>query len=170
MRFNEIQSATAQVDYVINQPQNINSEYLQQAKALIAQGGEVGADYINAGVNRAHTVAIALVNDQVVAVTVIKNPNISYRDRVFAAAGVSELADQYSLESGYSYTDPAWRTSNISAQLHRRLFAAVGEPLFATVREQNRVALLGLQRLGFKPIGQPYASSRGDYNIVLLIK
>ena len=167
MRFNEIQDS--KVLYIIDQPQNIDANYLHQAKQLIAQGGEIAPEYINAGIDRSHMVAIAIANDQVVAVTAAKNPNPSYRNRVFAAAGVANLENQYPLESGYSYTNPAWRNSNISAQLHRKLFAAIDTPMFATVREQNRVALLGLQRLGFRPIGNTFTSPRGNYEIVLLV-
>lgn len=150
-------------------PQELNVNLKQQVIDLVAQGGEVASNFISTGINRAKLLGIAVDQDRVVAVTAVKQPLTEYRNKVFAAAGVADLADQYPYESGYSYTDSEYRTSGVSARLHREVFRRVNQPMFATVRSDNRVALLGLQRLGFAAIGQPYASSRGDYTLTLLV-
>ena len=160
------------IDYpiTISRFDQLSQEQLQQIHQLIGAGGEVSSDAIAGGIQRSQLVAFAEDNGKVIAVTVMKTPLNSYKTSVFAKAGVPELANSYAYESGYSYTDPAYRSTGVSARLHRQLFQTAGEPLFATVRSDNRVALLGLQRLGFAPVGEPFASSRGDYTITLLIK
>lgn len=84
---------------------------------------------------------------------------------------MSELATNYVYELGYSFTKPKYRTTGISIKLHCKLFALINQPLFATVREDNRVANIGLSRLGFVQLGQSYQtyqSGRGKYNIRLM--
>jgi GNAT superfamily N-acetyltransferase len=165
-----LDEASTNIAIKIATPQELDVNLKQQVIDLVAQGGEVANNFISTGINRAKLLGIAVDQDRVVAVTAVKQPLTEYRNKVFAAAGVADLADQYPYESGYSYTDPEYRPSGVSARLHREVFRRVNQPMFATVRSDNRVALLGLQRLGFAAIGQPYASSRGDYTLTLLVK
>lgn len=153
----------------IVKPNQLTPEQLQQVHTLISAGGEVRSDTLSAGLQRAQLIAIAEDAGQVIAVTAIKTPVESYRTAVFTKAGVPELLNKYHYESGFSYTDPNYRSTGVSAQLHRQLFQQAQEPLFSTVRTENRVALLGLQRMGFKPIGEPFASERSNYTITLLV-
>lgn len=160
---------SANFDIKVVKPQQLTSEQFQQIHQLISAGGEIRPETLDAGIQRAQALGIATVDDKIVAVTAIKTPLESYRTGVFTKAGVPELLNTYHYESGFSYTDPAYRSLGVSAALHRKLFQTRNEPLFATVRSENRVALLGLQRMGFKPIGSPFASERGNYTITLLV-
>lgn len=153
----------------VSRPNRLTPDQLRQVQALISAGGEVRTDTLLAGLQRAQLIAIAEDAGQVIAVTAVKTPVESYRTAVFTKAGVPELLNKYRYESGFSYTDPNYRSTGISAQLHRQLFQQAQEPLFSTVRTENRVALLGLQRMGFKPIGEPFASERSNYTITLLV-
>lgn len=167
---NSLNETTGQFDISVLSPNKLNSDQIQQVHNLISAGGEIRPETLSAGISRAQLLAIATDNDKIVAVTAIKTPSESYRTGVFTKAGVPELLPKYKFESGFSYTDPSYRNTGITAELHRQLFQQTSSSLFATVRTENRVALLGLQRLGFKPVGKPFNSERGNYTITLLVK
>ena len=115
-------------------------------------------------------IASADVNGHMVGAVVLKVPNAQYRQRVFEKAGVPELERNYRLEVGYAFVAPGHRASGVSVRLLGAMRNQMPAQVFATTREQNTAINTLLQFAGFRVTGEPYASDRGTYNLLLWTK
>jgi hypothetical protein len=146
------------------------AQELEQIANLIAQGGEVNMSLVHNNLVRSPMIASASVNGQMVGAVVLKVPNAQYKQRVFNKAGVPEQERNYNLEVGYAFVDPAHRASGVSIRLLHAMRNRMPAQVFATTREQNTVINTILKFAGFRVTGQPYASDRGTYNLLLWTK
>ena len=154
--------------YHIKKPHDINSDTMKQIYDLILSGGEVSSSMLMTNLERAYQIAYASIDDRVVAVSVVKVPNTHYRDKVFQMSGSNENPNDYPYEVGYVYAVPEIRGTRIIYDAFH-MFNANISGVFATVRQDNNNAIRLLQRSGYKLIGSPYKSSRGDYNLLLWV-
>lgn len=151
------------------QPSQLSAPQLTALANFISQGGEVSAANAVAGVQRAQLIGYA-TNDEgkIIAVSALKTPLDSYKNKVFTAAGYANLAAQYQYEKGYSYTDPMYRRQGLNRAIWEKLAQSSGR-LFATTRSDNAASKANLVAQGFSQLGEPWASSRGDYTIELWV-
>lgn len=153
----------------VKAPAQISPETLQQLAQLIAEGSEVDMSMVSRNLQNAVTIAWAQRDGVPVGVMVLKRPVPAYRDKVFDASGVSELASQYNVEVGYAYVIPEERTTGTSMRLGRAMISAMAGRVFATTRENNTTINKLLTFLRFQRLGNPYSSARGDYNLFLWV-
>lgn len=151
-------------------PSSLSPQQLDAIGNFISQGGEVSAPNALAGVKRAELLGYA-TNEQgnIIAVSVLKTPLDSYKTKVFTAAGYPNLAQQYQYEKGYSYTDPNYRRQGLNSSIWAKL-SQHGGKLFATTRSDNIASKNNLSAQGFTQLGEPWASSRGDYTLELWVR
>lgn len=136
---------------------------------FISQGGEVSAANAVAGVQRAQLIGYATNDDgKIIAVSALKTPLDSYKNKVFTAAGQAELAPQYRYEKGYSYTDPRYQRQGLNRAIWEKLASGSGR-VFATIRSDNTASKANLAAQGFSQLGEPWTSGRGDYTIELWV-
>ena len=162
-----VESETTQ--YNVSSPNEIAPEILQQLSQLIATGSEVDMSMVSRNLANANSIGYAIDNGKPVGVIVLKNPVSSYRQKVFQNAGVPELQQTYQLELGYVYVEPEYR-GMVSARLLRLMNRSITAPIFATTRENNTTINKILQFGGYQLTGEPFASDRGTYKILLWIK
>lgn len=148
-------------------PANIPDRTMQQLADLIATGTEVDMAMVGRNLKSAASIAWAEQDGRACGVIVLKQPLPAYRDKVFEAAGVPELAQKYRFELGYTYVEPAQRSQGTSVKLGRLMVRDLNGPVFATTRANNTTVNKLLNFIGFKQLGQPYTSQRGDYNLIL---
>lgn len=150
-------------------PNQLTTQQQVAVANFISQGGEVSAANAIAGVQRAQLIGYA-TNDEgkIIAVSALKTPLDSYKNKVFTAAGQAELARQYQYEKGYSYTDPKYRRQGLNRSIWEKLASGSGR-VFATTRSDNLASKNNLVAQGFSQLGQPWSSSRGDYTIELWV-
>jgi GNAT superfamily N-acetyltransferase len=153
----------------ISAPAQIPEETLYQIADLIASGSEVNMGMVERNLQAAESIAWADVEGQAVGAIVLKHPVPGYKEKVFTAAGVPELARRYQTELGYTYVDPAHRSRGTSVQLGRLMMRNLRGSVFATTREENTTINKLLTFIGFKQLGEPYTSSRGDYRLFLWV-
>jgi|688.fasta_scaffold01081_6 ribosomal protein S18 acetylase RimI-like enzyme len=168
MRANEF--LTEDNSVVAVRPGQLSAEQLGKLSDFIAQGSEVSAANARAGVQRAQMLSYA-TNEQgdIIAITALKTPLDTYKTKVFTAAGVSELANRYRYEKGYSYTDPNYRRQGLNTAVSQKLLASAGSNIFATTRSDNTASKNNLVAQGFKQLGQPWSSQRGNYSLELWV-
>ena len=160
---------TENTNIIAIRPNQLSSQQLTTIGNFIAQGGEVSANNALAGVQRAQLIGYA-TNDEgkIIAVSALKTPLDSYKNKVFTAAGLPNLARQYQYEKGYSYTDPMYRRQGLNRAIWEKL-ADSGSRLFATTRSDNLASKNNLVAQGFSQLGRSWASSRSDYTIELWV-
>lgn len=168
MRVRELLENQEQIEYFSLSPSDIETPTLQKIKQLITSGGEVSNIALDTNLSNAKNITFAQINEEVIAVVVLKNPNPSYTSKVFSLAGVSDKQNFYPYEVGYVYAIPEYRRSRVIFTLFH-MFNDKLNGTFATVRSDNAPAIKLLNRCGYRNIGIPYKSSRGAYNLLLYV-
>ena len=161
---------SADVSYHMRSPSEISSEDMSAIAQLIASGQEVSMSVVNRNLANAAKIAYATDKGKPIGVIVFKDPVQSYKEKVFDAAGVPELTDNYNLEIGYAYVMPEYRTQWVGINLCRNVLGEMNMPIFATTREANTTINTILKFARFKQTGEPYMSDRGDYKLLLWTK
>lgn len=151
-------------------PSNIHPDVMVELIGLIQDSGEVSMDKIHRNIVNADAVSWVSDDGQPVGVLVLKNPLKSYKYKVFDAAGLPEEADDFNVELGYLYVKPEFRGQGKAKDLVQTLISKTDKRIYATTREVNHVANDMLSKMNFKNIGNPYQSSRGNYNLLLWVK
>lgn len=156
------------LEYFYKKPNELTKEELEQIVGLVASGGEVMLSSIRTGIKSAALIAFVKDGDAVVATASIKNPSEFYKDDVFYKAGAEKLSEKYKFEYGYTFTGPAYRSRGIVKVITGELLRRDGKPVHATMREKNLAIIKILEGLGMKRLGDPYPSSRGNYNLIIM--
>lgn len=144
--------------------QNMSSELQLEFRNLVEKGGEVHAGTLPNLLARSKALAYAVSSQAgVVAVAGLKNPNSSYRARVFQNAKSAESASAYPLELGWVFVEETERGKGLSRAICAQLLEQAKEAVYATSASDNdHIAMHStLKKLGFKQLGSPYKSSNG---------
>lgn len=155
------------VQYHLARPANINPSLLTDIADLIVAGAEVPSNQVQRNLQQAVNIVWASDHGRTMGVVVLKRPIPSYKDYVFQSAGVANQAQHYNQELGYVYVLPKYRAQGVGAKMLRIMNRNVQQPVFATTRENNRTINTILKWAKFDVTGDPWASSRGNYRIML---
>lgn len=169
MRIGELLLEDTSITYHIVKPSQITDDVLQNILVLIESGQQVSMASVADNLRRAEMIGYAKLNDEIIGVMVLKNPNTSYRKKVFDAAEVTPLMKNYPYELGYAYVNPKHRGRGTASYLLSNLVRNRSD-VFATTREDNIGMISLLKQNRFVQAGKPQKSIRGTYNIVLWIK
>lgn len=139
----------------IDNPKNINKEILDKIIDLVCHGNQVERRFIEAGIKSSEFIAITLENDNVVTTATLKNPILSYRNKVFKLANVNDVKDGYFKELGYIVTHPNYEGRKLCQELLKRFIPYIDkENVFATTRKTSMIHILG--KFAFTKVGNTY--------------
>jgi RimJ/RimL family protein N-acetyltransferase len=100
----------------------------------------------------------------------LKRPNRQYRLARFRKAGVAQLGARYEREIGWIVVEPQCRSRGYSKLIVKSLLEAGKAAVFATTRVANEPMRRTLRSCGFAEVGSPFASERGDYELMLYVR
>lgn len=139
---------------VISRPTDIKREHLRQIIDLVVTGGQIKRDGLQERILRADKVAYTLHDSKVICTATLKNPNNSYRTRVFNSAKAKTTL-QYEKELGYIVTHPDFEKQGHCKNLLKIFFPKISaNSIFATTRKPAMVHILG--NFGFQQTGNIY--------------
>jgi GNAT superfamily N-acetyltransferase len=152
---------------LLKQPHQCSPQDLDAFEHLIIEGGEVSPVGLRRRIEAAEHL-IFVGNDPLLAVGAVKNPNASYKQAVFAKAGVADQCADFTYELGWFYASPDARGQGVGNMLMKAALGAAGEGgMFATTRADNDAMHYLLGKFSFKKLGSEYPSKAGDYKLVL---
>lgn len=145
----------------VGPPAECADHEITAAAALIKTGGAIDAklSVLEARLRRSRMVAMYRKNGLVLAVGSIKNPVVTYRERVFTKAGVELDRFQAAPELGYVTVDRASQGKGLAHQIVEALISNVDEPCYATTDNDTMKRML--DRSGFSRQGAEWTGQRG---------
>ncbi len=127
---------------------------------MTEDGGQVSSYKLREKIERAQKLVFIWNGDGCVAIAALKNPAVSYKDKVFKAAGLSEKSALYSFEIGYIYAT----VKGVGNKLMEAVLEANnGAITFATTRDSNDAMQYLFPKFGFKKLGNSYKNESGEY-------
>jgi predicted GNAT family N-acyltransferase len=140
---------------IIDIPDNISKDLLAQLLKLIETGSQVDPEGLEERIMNAELIALLVDNDKIVTTATLKNPLISYRNKVFKSAGVDNDKENYKKEIGYIVTHPDYEGKKLCQQLLKEFIPDIDtHNIFATTRKPSMSYILG--KYGFKKSGITY--------------
>ena len=156
----------ANVKIFIKKPSDCTSEEKRSFVDLVVSGDQNVPSHVRNSFNKLVWVGLLYEGDEIKAVSSLKKGN---NVNIFDKAGVEEMASDYPYEVGFSFTSPSSRGKGYNTKLKKELFAKVGSKgIFATIRVTNKESMAVNKKLGFKPLGEPYAGIVTDVQLMVL--
>ena len=157
---------------IVCSPRECHPEDIEAFVALVIAGGAVSE--ANAHYGTSHATHLVFVRDAggiLAAVGALKQPRLSYRDRVFRESAATVPASRVRIELGYVAVADGFQRRGLShAVISTLLPHAAGADIFATTRADKPAMHRILSAAGFVREGQPYPNSEDTYNIVLYVR
>lgn len=156
------------VELLIANPKELTRAQMDNIAEFVAQFGQVEMSFILAGLPKANSIGFINVDNEIVSVGVLKNPNESYIKSTYKKAGL-DLPDFSIYEYGYAGTSPDFRGKGFSSAILKQLLNTlpINQKVFATVRENNDAEIHVLEKHGFVKVGSKYLNARGEYYLKL---
>jgi hypothetical protein len=152
-------------------PETFRPTEVDDFVALVLAGGEVSAHGLRERVVNAKCISLLRRGECLVGVAGLKNPELSYRERIQRSSEVSLSESAFPFEIGWVFILPSARGEGQCLPLCRPVVAAAGgSGVFATSRETNTAMHATLDRLGFRRVGASWASKQNDDGLLLFIK
>jgi len=152
-------------------PNECSDKEIEDFAALVAAGGEVELEGLEARVRSAICLVFLSLGPCLVGVAGLKKPSERHRKEVSDASGVSLPAAQVPYELGWVFVMPSARGKRFSVELTRAAVdAAAGAGLFATSRTDNANMHATLMKFGFKEVGKKWRSKRGRHSLMLFMR
>jgi GNAT superfamily N-acetyltransferase len=126
---------------------------------LVREGGEVGDAVLESNVRNAKCLVFLRSASALIGIAALKNPRLSYRQRVGASSGAEIPAASFPYELGYVFITEDHRERGLSRRLvEAALAGANGLGVFATSHAANAGMHATLGNCGFSLAGKPYTS------------
>lgn len=155
----------------IRSPEQCSKEERTAFLAVAEKSNEVERADLERGFDRARHVLWTSDARGLTGVVALKIPRQSYWQRVFADTKCGLPCEEYPFEFGYLYVEKDRRENGYgSALVLKTLSLAENQGVFATTREDNEEFHPFLLKQGFKQVGQPYNSKRGDFRLLLFVR
>jgi len=162
---------TAQPHVLAKSPTSCTDAELADFAALVLVGGEVSPHGLEGRVRSAERVAFLREDTCLISVAGLKRPSDNHRTEVALASGVSLPVPEFPFELGWVFLLPSARKRHLSLPLCQPLVEAVAaQGVFATSKAGNAAMHSTLRKLGFHSAGQPYLSSRGNYQLQVFLR
>ncbi len=145
----------------IFKPENCSDAQLKTFYEIVVDGNQVNANGLLNRIKTADFLSFCELDDKVVGVASIKNPDINYKKTIFEKANVEELADDYRYEIGYAVTKETHRRKGISEELIKFLIEnSTSKSFFATTKNDGMRHLL--EKIGFEKLGDNYTNDNKE--------
>ena len=135
----------------IKTPNKCSPNELNSFIQLVKKGGEVNLKTLSNLVKKAQFLAFSYNELNIlIGVGAIKNPNISYRNKVFHKAGLNHLQDQYKIELGWFYVEKKFRRKYIGTKIINNLLDKIkNKKIYAITRTNNKATKHLLENFKF---------------------
>jgi GNAT superfamily N-acetyltransferase len=156
--------AKKKMNAFVKTPSECSLAELDTFQKLVVEGGEVTPHGLRQRIEQA--AALVFVNDSqcCVAVGAIKMPNQSYKEGVFAKAGVADKSNDFNYELGWLYVTPPARGKGVGHNLMHAITSYLGNSsCYATTRENNDPMHHLFSQYNFSRYGKAYQSNNGYY-------
>jgi predicted GNAT family N-acyltransferase len=159
----------AMTNIVMKKPSECSESELDSFEALVIKGGEVNATGLRDRIKKAKYLVFLFEKDKNLAgVAALKEPNNSYKKKVFRKAGSQENPNEFTFEAGWIYVEEQFRGRKYSRSLLEEVLKLAGDKqVYATTRENNEAMKRTNLNCGLQQSGHPYASEEGNYNLIL---
>ena len=159
------------VTYEYRPPAQIPTDQLRDIVQLISEGGEVDNKTLWAKLNNAIMIGYAAADDVIVATGALKKPHDSISDNAFVKAGADAKYEDYPYELGYLFVKESHRGAFIASRIGNTLCKMYSHAnIYSTLRSDNRVARLLIERAGFTQSGTSFMSRNGKDMLMLYIR
>lgn len=139
---------------VITKPTEISEKHLQQIIDLVVTGGQIKHKGLREKFLRADLIAYQIQVNDIICTATLKNPNSSYRTKVFNSAK-AEKSSLYEKELGYIATHPDFEGQGHCKKLLKYFIPKISKhTIFATTRKPAMVHIL--EKFGFHQTGKIY--------------
>jgi len=151
-------------------PSECTPETLVDFERLVVEAGTVDPEGLTERIRGAYRLLFLRESSgQLVGVGALKQPLLSYRNKVFAKAQATIPSEEYRVELGWVAVAKSHQGRGLSRRIIVELIGlAENENLFATTRAEARTMRFAAD-YGFKAAGKPYPSGRG-YDFVLYVR
>jgi GNAT superfamily N-acetyltransferase len=151
-------------------PSDCTAQVLADFENLVIAGGAVNPEGLTQRIrNASRLLFLRTPDDQLIGAGALKHPRPAYRNKVFADAQATELADKYPVELGWVVVAKSYQGRRLSTRIVGELLPfAKNENIFATTRADERVLSFAFD-CGFKINGKPFPSGNG-YDLVLYLR
>jgi len=143
------------METVIRKPKEFSADFIRQIVELLDQGNQISMKGIEKRLMKADLIALIVDNDMVLATACLKNPDPTYKEKVFESAMEDDVAPQFDKELGYIVTRNGFEGQKLCQKLLSVLIPKISDiNLFATTRNESIIHILA--KFGFSKSGQPY--------------
>jgi predicted GNAT family N-acyltransferase len=151
-------------------PSDCTPEALADFEHLVIEAGTVDPQGLAQRIRGAYRLLFLRESDgQLVGVGALKQPLLSYRNKVFAKAQATIPSHEYRVELGWVAVAKSHQGRGLSRRIIVELISLTeSKNLFATTRADARTMRFAAD-YGFRAAGKPYPSGRG-YNLVLYVR
>jgi hypothetical protein len=157
--------------YEYRPPSQIPTDQLHDIVQLISDGGEVDNKTLWDKINNAIMIGYAIANDLIVGTGALKKPHDSSNDNAFVKAGTDVKYEDYPYELGYVFVKEGHRGAFIASRICTTLCKMYSHAnIYSTLRSDNRVARLLIERSGFTQSGTSFMSRNGKDMLMLYIR
>jgi hypothetical protein len=137
--------------------------------ALVSEGAEVPANFLQDGIQRARTLLWIASENQLSAVAAIKFPLVSCRFSTFKKAKAPDQAVRFPIELGYIHVASDRRGKGYATALVNCAINLAGaKSMLATTRVDNTVMQVILSKAQFARLGSDYASLEDESRLLRL--
>ena len=151
----------------IGNAKEFSNNEISDFKKIVIEAGEVSSETFDGLISKNPILLFYPETSNIKAVGALKLPNDSYKKSVFEKSKSRVNMDSYEFELGWIVC--LNEEKGIGQKITKAL-ATYKPNQYATVRKENAKMNHILQKFGFKQVGKPYKSNRGDYENNLYIK
>jgi len=139
-------------------------------KRLVRAGGQVNPATFPSLFDKAHALAFAHIDGELIGVAALKRPNDAYRNAVFRKANATCIPEEFPLELGWVFVAREARRRGVAGHLFDRLLPTRAmERVYATSAVDNEPMRELLGRFRFVMHGKPYDATRNASRIQLFV-
>lgn len=160
-----------QKSIVAQPPGSFSEAELEDFIAMVRAGGEVGDTVLEQNIRSAKRLVFLRQGGCLRGIAALKNPLLSYREKIEEKTSIELKASQFPFELGYVFVLPSARRQGLSMELtDAALLASEGKGVFATSRTDNDGMHVTLGKFSFVKAGPTYKSRDGTHNIQLFLR
>lgn len=149
------------LSYTIKSPTECTGDEINLFYATVLKGGQVQEQGLLSRIRRCKFLAFCFDEERLAGILACKIPHEEYKNGVFIKALIPEDAQNYTIEIGYTFTEPDYRGNRICPTLLDLAKASLKSiNIFATTG--NPAMKKALSRAHFDVIGNKYKGKYSD--------
>ncbi|EFK57594.1 hypothetical protein [Sphingobacterium spiritivorum] len=152
-------------NYVYKEAKAFSTNEINIFKNILINANEVSEVTFDGLIEKNPKLLIVGNIKEPLGIAALKNPNKTYKEKVFRLSGTEKDSKEYRFELGWVVSLEKGNGNKIV-----ELISNSENNIYSTVREKNQKMISLLKKYGFSQAGNSYKSERGDYQILLFVK